>query len=166
MPEPTRWPQRPQPEKLLFADAIRQQETDHERRRRAIQEAAAASEDRAHVKMIGAVAIVGVAALIGGYLLTRPDPPRTVVASCVRTDRGGAETVVAEHNCSGSAGGGSFRGSSTWPQYNYYYGGNTTLGQPPTGGSRLAPSDAEIRTKSGTVIQRGGLGRGGGSSGS
>lgn len=165
VPEPGRWPPRPEPEPLLFADQVRQQEIDHERFQRALREAAR-RDDRAHVKMVGAVAIVGVAALVGGYLLTRPDPPRTVVASCVRTDRDGARTVVADSDCSSGTGGGSFRGSTTWPQYSYYYGGNTTIGRPPTGGSTIKPSDAEIKTKSGTVIQRGGLGRGGGSSGS
>ncbi len=118
--------------------------------------------------VMGAVAIVGIAAVIGGaYLLDRPSKPETVTASCVREERNGARTVVADSQCSGTGSGGSYsKTSTTWPQYRYYYGGNAQLGQAPTGGSTIKPSNVEIKTKSGTVIQRGGLGRGGGGSGS
>ncbi|MFC9964997.1 hypothetical protein [Nocardia ignorata] len=163
-PEPARWPTRPQPEPLLFSHEVRAANVERERVQRLLRESAAGPDySSSSARKIGTVAIVGIAALIGGgYLLSRPSNPDPVIASCVRTEKNGSQTVVADSNCS-SSGVGSFRGSSTWPQYQYYYGGNTTIGKPPSGGTTIKPSNVEIKTKSGTVIQRGGLGRGGGS---
>lgn len=118
--------------------------------------------------MMGAFAIAGIATLIGGaYLIDQDKEPDPVVASCVRTDPRGAQTVVADSECdSVGSGGRSWTRAGDGSQYHYYYGGNTTIGQPPSGGTTLRPRDAEIRTKSGTVIQRGGLGsRSGGGGG-
>ncbi|MEU4648820.1 hypothetical protein [Nocardia fluminea] len=163
VPEPARWPTRPEPEPLLFSWQTRRDDREQERLRRA-RRLAEEQEERALKRKIGTIAVVGIAALVGGgYLVSRPSDPDPVVASCVSTERNGSQTVVADSNCSTSGAGGSFRGSNTWPQYKYYYGGNTTIGQPPTGGTTIRPSKVEIRTKSGTVIQRGGLGRGGSS---
>ncbi|WP_293420766.1 hypothetical protein [Phenylobacterium sp.] len=162
VPQPARWPARPAPEPLLFSRQRRFDDREHERFQREIRWAAE-QDERAHRRKIGTFAVVGIAALIGGgYLVTRPSDPDPVIASCVSTERNGSQTVVADSYCS-SSGGGSFRSSYTWPQYQYYYGGNATIGQPPSGGSTVRPSKVEIKTKSGTVIQRGGLGRGGGS---
>ncbi|MFC4375750.1 hypothetical protein ACFO5K_16740 [Nocardia halotolerans] len=120
-------------------------------------------------RKVGLVAIAGIAALVGGCYLVTSNPDREpVVASCVRTDADGTRTVVADSQCdSVGSGGGSGRsrfGSDA--QYHYYYGGNATIGRPPSGGSTLRPRDVEIRTKSGKVIQRGGLGSRSGGSGS
>ncbi|MEV0292989.1 hypothetical protein [Nocardia sp. NPDC050710] len=126
--------------------------------------------------LIGGVAIVGVAGLVGGgYLayraLTAPDE---VTASCVQIDENGQEVVVEDKFCqpgqagfvddsgSGASSGHSHGGGiivlGGWPQYRYYYGGNTTVGKPPTGATTVRPKNAEIKTKSGTTVQRGGLG--------
>lgn len=139
-------------------------------RKRAEEErrAAAAAEESKKRKrkrvMIGGVAIVGVAGLVGGgYLayraLTAPD---RVTAQCVKTESG-QEVVVDDSYCgegrpgytSGAPGVIILGGG---PQYRYYYGGTGTIGKPPTGGTTIKPKNAEIKTKSGTTIQRGGLG--------
>lgn len=147
-------------------------------RRRAEEEqraAAAAAEAKRRTRkrvMIGGVAVVGIAGLVGGgYLayraLTAPD---RVTASCVKTENG-QEIVVDDSYCGTGRPGFVSPGMpgliilGGGPQYRYYYGGNTTVGKPPTGGSTVAPKNAEVKTKSGTTIQRGGLGSksGGGS---
>ncbi|BDU07723.1 hypothetical protein [Nocardia cyriacigeorgica] len=138
-------------------------------------QAAAAREEAARRTrkrvMIGGAAVVGVAALVGGgYLAYRAvAAPDQVTAYCTVIDENGNETVVEDDRCSrassaGHAGvGGIFIYNGM--QYRYYYGGNNTVGKPPTGGTTVKPKGAEIKTKSGTVIQRGGLGSksGGGS---
>ncbi|MFD4354600.1 hypothetical protein ACFWPK_00830 [Nocardia sp. NPDC058519] len=134
--------------------------------------AAAAEEKRRNRKrvMIGGVAIVGVAALVGGgYLAYRAvTAPDQVTASCVQIDENGQEVVVPDENCgdgktnfrSDGSGGGHGGGLLIlgWPQYRYHYGGTPTIGKPPTGGTSVKPRNAEIKTKSGTTVQRGGLG--------
>lgn len=135
------------------------------------QQAAAAAEvakKRARKRvMIGGVAIVGVAALVGGgYLAYRAiSAPDKVTASCVKTENG-QDIVVDDSYCGeGRRGFVSDSGISPGliilgggPQYRYYYGGTPTIGKPPTGGTTVKPKSAEIKTKSGTTIQRGGLG--------
>ncbi|MGV9616140.1 hypothetical protein [Nocardia xishanensis] len=138
---------------------------------RAAQAAADAKKRTRKRVLIGGVAIVGVAGLVGGgYLayraLTAPDE---VTAYCVRTENG-QEIVVEDKYCQpGQAGfvddnGGSYSHAGPiiiyggGPQYRYYYGGGNTVGKPPVGGSTLKPKGAQITTKSGTTIQRGGLG--------
>ncbi|WP_406280634.1 hypothetical protein OH799_14805 [Nocardia sp. NBC_00881] len=135
------------------------------------QQAAAAAEESKKRKrkrvMIGGVAIVGVAGLVGGgYLayraLTAPD---RVTAHCVKTENG-QEIVVDDDHCgdgrpgfvSNSGGGPGVIILGGGPQYRYYYGGTGTVGKPPTGGTTVKPRSAEIKTKSGTTVQRGGLG--------
>ncbi len=124
--------------------------------------------------LIGGVAIVGVAGLVGGgYLayraLTKPDK---VTAYCTQIDQNGQEVVVDDDLCdraSVSSGGGYSGGNGIFiyngSQYRYYYGGTNTIGSPPQGGSTVQPKGADIKTKSGASIQRGGLGSksGGGS---
>ncbi|WP_239476676.1 hypothetical protein [Nocardia arizonensis] len=121
--------------------------------------------------LIGGVAVVGVAGLVGGgYLayraLTAPD---RVTASCVQINENGQEVVVEDKYCQpGQAGfvdddssrghGGGIVVLGGWPQYRYYYGGSTTVGKAPTGATTVRPKGAEIKTKTGTTIQRGGLG--------
>ncbi|MGQ4614669.1 hypothetical protein [Nocardia sp. R7R-8] len=132
--------------------------------------AAAAEEAKKRTRkrvMIGGVAIVGVAALVGGgYLAYRAlAAPDRVTAQCVKTDNG-QEIVVDDSYCGdGRPGFISDTGLNPGliilgggPQYRYYYGGTGTIGTPPTGGTTIKPKGAEIKTKSGTTIQRGGLG--------
>ncbi|MFC9898251.1 hypothetical protein ACFVMC_31565 [Nocardia sp. NPDC127579] len=154
---------------------------DKARKRAEAQAAAAEVAEAAKKKtrkrvLIGSVAIVGVAGLVGGgYLAYRAaTKPDQVNAACVQIDQNGKEVVVPDDKCGpGKQGfrdedgwhGGGLILLGGWPQYRYYYGGTPTIGQPPTGGSTVKPKGATIKTKSGTVIQRGGLGSksGGGS---
>ncbi|WP_051020973.1 hypothetical protein [Nocardia araoensis] len=132
--------------------------------------AAAAEEAKKRTRkrvMIGGVAIVGVAALVGGgYLAYRAlAAPDRVTAQCLKTENG-QEVVVDDSYCGDGRPG--FIGDTGvnpgliilggGPQYRYYYGGTGTIGKPPTGGTTIKPKGAEIKTKSGTTIQRGGLG--------
>ncbi len=134
--------------------------------------AAAAEEKRRNRKrvMIGGVAIVGVAALVGGgYLAYRAiTAPDQVTASCVQIDQNGQEVVVPDDKCGDgktnfrsddySGGHGAGLLILGWPQYRYHYGGTPTIGKPPTGGTSVKPRNAQVTTKSGTTVQRGGLG--------
>ncbi|WP_280502882.1 hypothetical protein [Nocardia farcinica] len=137
--------------------------------------AAAAAKRRARDRvLIGGVAVVGVAALVGGgYLAYRAISAPDVTAYCVKTEDG-QEVVVEDTYCGdgkpgfvdgNGGGGGAVIIWGSGPQYRYYYGGNNTVGKPPVGGTTIKPKGANITTKSGTTIQRGGLGSkvGGGS---
>jgi len=136
--------------------------------------AAAANKKRTRKRvLIGGVAIVGVAGLVGGgYLaykaLTKPD---NVTAYCTVIDQNGQEVVVDDDRCEtasnavGSGTGGAHTLSNgifiyNGSQYRYYYGGNNTVGKPPTGGTTVQPKGAQISTKSGGTVTRGGLGTG------
>lgn len=128
--------------------------------------AAAAADAKRRTRnrvLIGGVAIVGVAGLVGGgYLAYRALNAEQVTAYCVKYEDG-QEVVVEDRYCEGSnggsgGGGGSFVVLGGGPQYRYYYGGNNTVGKPPVGGTTVKPKGAEIKTRSGTTIQRGGLG--------
>ncbi|MFC4125893.1 hypothetical protein [Nocardia rhizosphaerae] len=157
--EPIRWEKNPVP-----ATAAEMREQDD--RQRAVRAVLAESRHSSSTaRKVGLIAVAGIAALVGGGYLLTYDPGRDpVVASCVRTDANGTQTVVADHECSSVGGGSGGRGwSSSGTQYHYYYGGDTMIGKAPSGGTTLRPRDVEIKTKSGTVIQRGGLGGRGGS---
>ncbi|MFI9509996.1 hypothetical protein [Nocardia sp. NPDC052566] len=141
-------------------DKARKQAEEQQRAAAAAEQAKRRTRKRV---MIGGVAIVGVAALVGGgYLtyraLTAPDK---VTAYCVKTVDG-QEVVVDDSNCGegrpGFIGGPGVIFLGGGPQYRYYYGGTNTVGKPPIGGTTVQPKGAEIKTKSGTTIQRGGLG--------
>ncbi|WP_245671617.1 hypothetical protein [Nocardia amamiensis] len=137
------------------------------RRAEEAQRAAAATEEAKKRKrkrvMIGGVAIVGVAGLVGGgYLAYRAlAAPDRVTAYCVKAENG-QEVVVDDSHCGeGRPGFSSGPGViilGGGPQYRYHYGGTGTIGKPPTGGTTIKPKGAEIKTKSGATIQRGGLG--------
>lgn len=138
--------------------------------------AAAAEDDKRRTRkriMMGGVAIVGVAGLVGGgYLAYRAfTAPDQVTASCVQVDEDGDEVVVEDQYCGpgrqnfhDDSSAGSLILLAGWPQYRYYYGGTNTIGQAPKGGTTVRPTKAEIKTKTGTVVQRGGLGSRSGSS--
>ncbi|WP_245662684.1 hypothetical protein [Nocardia vermiculata] len=145
-------------------------------RRRAEEAERAAAEaqehkDRTRRKMlIGGVAVAGIAAVVGaGYLAYQAASKPDVTAYCV-VEKDGQETVAPDDQCvraqNQSSGYGGMPGIFILggSQYHYYYGGNNTVGQPPTGGSTVAPKNANVKTKSGTVI-RGGLGSKSGTSG-
>jgi hypothetical protein len=128
--------------------------------------------------LIGGVAIVGVAGLVGGgYLaykaLTKPDE---VTAYCTVIDQNGKEVVADDDQCDtasnavGSGSGGAHTLSNgiflyNGSQYRYYYGGNNTVGRPPSGGTTVQPKGTHVTTKSGSTVTRGGLGTSSKSSG-
>ncbi|KAA0024391.1 hypothetical protein [Antrihabitans cavernicola] len=126
---------------------------------------AAEKKRKRNRRLIGGGAVVGLVGVVAlGYSALKSDE---VNASCVKEENG-QEVVVADSYCSqghsSGMGGLIILGGS---QYRYYYGGNQTIGQRPTGGTTTLPKGATVKTKSGTTIQRGGLGsKLGGSSGS
>ncbi|WP_433656991.1 hypothetical protein ACQPW1_36690 [Nocardia sp. CA-128927] len=158
-----------QPRPPTVAEA-RARDKARKRAEEAQQAAVAAGEAKKRTRkrvMIGGVAIVGVAALVGGgYLAYRAiSAPDKVTASCVKTENG-QEIVVDDSYCGDGRQGFVNDGGigpgliilGGGPQYRYYYGGTPTIGKPPTGGTTVKPKSAEIKTKSGTTVQRGGLG--------
>ncbi|MFB8009227.1 hypothetical protein [Nocardia sp. NPDC056000] len=162
----------------------RAREKARKRAEEAEQAAAEAAETKRKKKkkvLIGGAAVVGVAALVGGgYLaydaLTTPEVTAycTVVAKkgqvvavgngqTVTATSDNQEIVIPDNYCddakrTGSTGlGGIFILNGS--QYRYYYGGSgNTIGHAPTGGSTVLPKGADVKTKSGSTIQRGGLG--------
>jgi hypothetical protein len=108
-------------------------------------------------RLIGAgvgVGVVGVVAGLGYWALSGP----TVTAQCVRDDTNGQPVIVPDSYCTDHTAGLNgffFYGGH---QYRYYYGSSGSVGQRPTGGSTTAPSGSAVKTRSGTTIQRGGLG--------
>lgn len=158
---------RPRPPTVAEARAREKARKRAEEEQRAAAWAEEAKKRTRKRVMIGGVAIVGVAALVGGgYLAYRAlAAPDRVTAQCVRTENG-QEIVVDDSYCGdGRPGFISDTGVNPGliilgggPQYRYYYGGTGTIGKPPTGGTTIKPKGAEIKTKSGTTIQRGGLG--------
>lgn len=141
------------------------------------QEAASAKAAGRRRVMIGGGVTVGVVALVGAwYLLASPE---TVTAQCTVAAGSQTDTIVNDQYCDeayvNSHGGHISNGFIFLPlvgggysQYHYYYGGTGTIGQKATGGSFTEPSNATVKTKSGSTIKRGGFGitgRSGGSSG-
>ncbi|SFA85048.1 hypothetical protein SAMN05216266_101837 [Amycolatopsis marina] len=115
--------------------------------------------------LIGGGVTVGLVGLIATFYTVAQ--PETVTAVC--TDADG--TVVDEQYCDEdyaqqqggyTSGGfiflpiGGFGGGSG--QYRYNYGGSGTVGSQVSGGSFSKPSNANISTKSGKSVQRGGFG--------
>jgi len=107
--------------------------------------------------LIGAAATVGVVGVVAGlgyWALSAP----SVNAQCVRDDSNGQPMIVSDDYCTGHTEGLNgffFYGGH---QYRYYYGSGGSVGSQPIGGTTTAPKGATITTKSGTTIQRGGLG--------
>ncbi|WP_433224159.1 hypothetical protein [Microtetraspora malaysiensis] len=66
----------------------------------------------------------------------------------------GSYTVVDDRYCDG---GGTYRYYGSRGAYGWYYGGNR-MGGRVRQGTTLKPADAQISTRSGRVIQRGGFG--------
>jgi hypothetical protein len=84
-----------------------------------------------------------------------------VNAECVDTNNiqpDGSYTVVDEDFCDDDR----THYSGSHGAYGWYYGGSRTGGRV-SGGTTLKPGNAQISTRSGKVIQRGGFGSGGSS---
>ncbi|PRX66145.1 hypothetical protein B0I32_106281 [Nonomuraea fuscirosea] len=97
--------------------------------------------------MVQVGAVVAISALV-----TTACSGDEVTADCVlaKPQPDGSYLVVDEHRCSGDSHG----------AYVYVYGGgrSSTVVR---GGTTVRPKDARIVTRKGTVVQRGGFGRGG-----
>ena len=130
--------------------------------------AAEAKRQKRNRRLIGGAAVVGVVGVVAGLGYWALSPSR-VTAQCVQDDSNGQQVIVPDSYCTGHTagyGGFFFFGGHS---YRYYYGSSGTIGSAPVGGTTVAPKGATISTKSGTTIQRGGLGSkfsGGRSSGS
>lgn len=111
--------------------------------------------------LMGGAAVAGVAALVAGsygvYRAVSGPRPQSVTARCI-LDGKGQQRVVEDRYCRDGRSGPNGIFLLGGQQYRYYYGGNSAVGQVPAGGSTVMPKGAEVKTKSGTVIQRGGLG--------
>ncbi|WP_233434299.1 hypothetical protein [Nocardia yamanashiensis] len=155
-----------------------------EEQERAEAEAAQAKKKKRKKLLIGGIAVVGVAGLVGGgYLaysaLTAPEVTAycTIIAQkgqvvslgngqTITADHDDQEIIVPDDNCqkaTASGTSGTYHGGGIYifngGQYRYYYGGGSnTVGKAPSGGTTVKPKGASITTKSGTTIQRGGLG--------
>jgi hypothetical protein len=107
---------------------------------------------------------VGLVGLVATYYTVAK--PAEVTASCtnqngivVADDNNCDETFVTTHGGYSSGGflfvpilGGGYN------SYRYNYGGQGVVGSPVSGGSYTAPSNANVTTKSGKSVQRGGFG--------
>lgn len=146
------------------------------KREREAAEAAVAEDARKRKKrkriLIGAGVTVGIAAVAAiGYAATQPDE---VQARCVDEN----DVVVDDNICltgqevasghSGYGGGGFFPIfiGAGGRQYHYNYGGSGDIGQRASGGTTVAPNNANVKTPSGSTVSRGGFGvsKSGGSS--
>jgi len=140
----------------------------HEEKQRELEEAREAAEAKRQKQkriLMGSAAAVGVVGLVAGvgYWLLRPD---NVTAQCVQDDPNGQPVIVPDSYCTGHTPG--MNGFFFWGghSYRYYYGSSGSVGQRPIGGSTSIPKGANVTTKSGTTIQRGGIGGSGGKGGS
>jgi hypothetical protein len=119
--------------------------------------AAEAKRRKRNRRLIGGAAVVGVVGVVAGLGYWALSPSR-VSAQCVRDDPNGQPVIVPDSYCTGHTAGLDgffFYGGHS---YRYYYGSSGTVGSRPLGGTTVAPKGATITTKSGTTIQRGGLG--------
>ncbi|GGU21788.1 hypothetical protein [Lentzea flava] len=116
--------------------------------------------------LIGGGVTLGVVALVAIWYAAAS--PKNVQAQC--TDQN--NVIVDDDYCSDSyyrshggysSGGFIYIGSNS---YRYNYGGTGVVGQKVTGGSYTIPKGANVTTKSGTTVQRGGFGISSGSSSS
>jgi hypothetical protein len=113
--------------------------------------------------LIGGGVAVGVAGVVAiWYAASSPDD---VEAQCTRDD-----VVVEDQYCDesyASSHGGHVSGGFIYiggSSYRYHYGGSSVpVGSKVSGGSYTMPKGANITTKSGSVVQRGGFGVSGGS---
>ncbi|WP_371927454.1 hypothetical protein [Lentzea sp. HUAS12] len=108
--------------------------------------------------LIGGGVTVGVVALVAIWYAAAS--PKNVTAQC--TDQN--NVIVDDDYCSDSyyrshggysSGGFIYIGNSS---YRYNYGGTGSVGQKVSGGSYTIPKGANVSTKSGTSVQRGGFG--------
>jgi len=155
-------PRPPTPAELRARDKFEKKQRELEEARLAA-EAKRRRQKRVLMGTAAAVGIVGVVAGLGYWALSAPN----VTAQCVQDDTNGQPIIVPDSYCTGHTAGMNGFFFFGGHQYRYYYGSSGSVGSRPIGGSTARPPGANITTKSGTSIQRGGLGGkfGGGSKG-
>ncbi|SDL74291.1 hypothetical protein SAMN05421874_12862 [Nonomuraea maritima] len=108
---------------------------------------------------LAVVTLTILASAVVALIATAPDDDPEVVADCVLATKqaDGTYQIVDDRYCDGG---------SHAAYYHWLYGSSTTS-RPGyvRGGTSLKPANAEITTRRGTVIQRGGFGRSGGGGG-
>ncbi|MGB9222029.1 hypothetical protein [Mycobacterium sp.] len=160
-PETTK-PRPPTPAELRARKKFAKKQEELEKAR---QEAEAKRRRQKRILMgsAAAVGVVGVVAGLGYWALSAP----SVTAQCVQEDPNGQPVIVPDSYCTGHTPGLNGFFFFGGHQYRYYYGSSGSVGSRPIGGSTTLPKGATVTTKSGTTIQRGGLGGrlGGGSKG-
>jgi len=160
-PETTK-PRPPTPAELRARKKFAKKQEEIEKAR---QEAEAKRRRQKRILMgsAAAVGVVGVVAGLGYWALSAP----SVTAQCVQEDPNGQPVIVPDSYCTGHTAGLNGFFFFGGHQYRYYYGSSGSVGSRPIGGSTTLPKGATVTTKSGTSIQRGGLGGrlGGGSKG-
>jgi hypothetical protein len=147
---------RPRPPTVGEARAREKAERERKAAERALVEANVKRYHRNRRLKGGAavVGVVGVVAALGYWALS----PRTVNAQCVQEDSTGGPIIVPDSYCTGHSGGPSGLFIYSGHQYRYYYGSSGAVGTWPVGGTTVAPKGADVKTKSGTTVQRGGFG--------
>jgi hypothetical protein len=100
------------------------------------------------------VGVVGVVAALGYWALS----PRSVTAQCVQEDATGGPIIVPDSYCTGHTGGPGGLFIYSGHQYRYYYSSTGTVGARPAGGTTIKPKGTNVKTSSGSTIERGGLG--------
>jgi hypothetical protein len=151
---------RPRPTSLAEKRAIAiAQKREDEAQARDDERASRSSRIRRRVIAAAVVAIVIVVVFAVAAALGSSDG--AVTASCVDEQN----VVVDDSYCDtstpgtyGTPGGLVILGGHS---YRYYYGGTAIPGRVASGGSTVAPKKAQVTTRSGRTIQRGGLGVGG-----
>jgi hypothetical protein len=132
----------------------------YEKKQREIEEARLAAEEKRkkrNRRLIGAgagIGVVGVVAGLGYWAFSAP----TVYAQCVRDEPNGQPVIVPDSYCTGHTSGLNGFFYYGGHQYRYYYGSSGLVGSRPIGGTTTRPPNATIKTRSGSTIQRGGLG--------
>ncbi|OLT39126.1 hypothetical protein BJF85_07500 [Saccharomonospora sp. CUA-673] len=156
--------------------ARRQAVLEERERAEQAERAQLAADERSETRrklFIGAGVGVGLVGLVAGwYLVAQPDE---VTATCTTADG----TVVEDDRLcdedyaqqqGGYVGAGGFMfiplPGGGMQQYRYNYGGTGQPGQQVQGGTFNRPDNANITSRSGTTVQRGGFGVSGGSFGS
>ncbi|MFE5564203.1 MULTISPECIES: hypothetical protein [Amycolatopsis] len=151
----------------LAEQRARQQALAEQQRQEAMAaEAARVAEKKSSTKkklLIGTGVTVGLVGLVATFYTVAK--PENVTAVCttkdgiVDQDDNCDERYVTSHG--GYHSGGFFFipiGGGGYNSYRYNYGGTGTIGQRVSGGSYTAPSNANVSTKSGKSVQRGGFG--------
>jgi len=134
------------------------------------EKAAEIAERKANTKrkvLIGSGVTVGLVGLVATfYLAARPDDVEAVCVdntNTVREDKFCDENYLRSQGATYNSSTGFwilplFLGGGGGGQYHYNYGGTGSVGSPVSGGTYQRPAKANISTKSGTNIQRGGFG--------